>query len=164
MLLLYQFYLTKICVCHKPCPTRDETHDLQIVLPTTLMLLFFYTSSTLQARHIRIIFKLWGRSFCLSLLVSFYVAMKGIQFTQLRCHISFFSFIQFTTCFLSSWGWLLDSRRHRLFYLHIQNATHCLFEQWTSVDSSEAEVCLSISLLPWSHDHTDDNLGRVSCI
>ena len=37
------------------------------------------------------------------------VAMKGIKFTQLHCHIWFLCFIQFTTCFLSSRGRLLDS-------------------------------------------------------
>ena len=25
LLLLYQFWLAEICICHKPCPTRDET-------------------------------------------------------------------------------------------------------------------------------------------
>ena len=61
MLLLYQFWLTEICICCKPCPTRDKMHDLQIALPMTLTLPFFYTFGTLHARHIRAIFKLWGR-------------------------------------------------------------------------------------------------------
>ena len=33
------------------------------------------------------------------LFLSFGVAMKGIQFTKLRCHISFLSFTRFITCF-----------------------------------------------------------------
>ena len=63
MLLLYQFWLTEICKAH---PTRDEMHDLQIAFPMTLMLLFFYNSRTLRSRHIRVIFELWGRPYCLS--------------------------------------------------------------------------------------------------
>ena len=73
--------------------------------------------------------------------LSYGVAMKGIQFTQLRCHISFLSFIWLTTCFLSSRGQLLDSRKHRLFHLYIQHATHCHSEQQISVGSSETAVC-----------------------
>ena len=118
-------WLTRICICCKPHPTRDETRDLQIVLPTTLTLLFFHTYGALHVRHIHAIFKLWGRPFCSSLLclfLSFFVAMKGIQFTKLHCHISFFSFTRFTTCFLSSCGWLLNSCKCRLFCLHIQQA------------------------------------------
>ena len=140
MLLLYPFWLTEICICHKPHPTRDEMRDLQIALPMTLMLPFFYTSRTLHVSHIHAIFELWGRPFCLSLLVSFGVAMKGIQFTQLRWHISFLSFTRFTTCFLSSRGRLLNSHKHQRFHLHIQHATN-LFEWWTLVGSLEAVVC-----------------------
>ena len=83
------------------------------------------------------------------LFLSFFVAMKGIQFTQLRCHISFFLFIQFTTCFLCSHGRLLNSCKHQLFCLHIQHTSHCLFEQRIPVGSSETtfcRFCLSISL------------------
>ena len=150
MLLLYRFWLIEICICCKPCPTRDETRDLQIALPTT----FFYTSGNLHARHIRAIFELCS-SLCSSLLarhfsfLSFGVAMKGIQFTQLRCHISFLSFTRLTICFLSSRGRLLNSRKRRLFRRDIQLATRCLFERWTPVGSPEAAVCwfcLSISL------------------
>ena len=72
ILLLYWFWLTEICICCKPYPTRDKTHDLQIALPTTLMLLFFYASGTQHARHNCTIFELWGQPFCLSLLVSFF--------------------------------------------------------------------------------------------
>ena len=49
LLLLYQFWLAEICICHKPRPTRDETSDLQIALPNTLMLPFFF--SILPAFH-----------------------------------------------------------------------------------------------------------------
>ena len=72
MLLLHRFWLTEICTCLKPRPTRDEMRDLQIALPMTFMLLFFYTASPLHARHIYTIFELWGRPFCSSLLVSFF--------------------------------------------------------------------------------------------
>ena len=41
LLLLYQFWLAEICICHKPHPTRDKTCDLQIALPKMLMLPFF---------------------------------------------------------------------------------------------------------------------------
>ena len=150
LLLLYRFWLTEICICCKPHPTRDKMHDLQIELPTTLMLLFFYTSGTLHARHICAIFELWGRLFCSSLLFfSFGVATKGIQFTQLRCHISFLSFTWLTTCFLSSCGRLLKSCKRQLFCLHIQHATCYFFEWRTPVGPLEVAVCrfcLSISL------------------
>ena len=139
LLLLYWFWLTEICICHKLCPTRDETHDLQTAHPMTLMLPFFCTSSTLHTKHIRPIFELWGRPFCSSLLVffSFGGAMKGIPFTQLCCHISFLLFTWLITCFfLSSRGC-----KCRLFCLHIEHATRCLFEWRTPVGSSEASVC-----------------------
>ena len=51
----------------------------------------------------------------------------------------------------------LDSCERQLFCLRIQHATHCLFEQQTSVGSSEAAVCrfcLSISLHTHTHTHT----------
>ena len=90
-----------------PPETRHVTY--KTALPTTLVLPFFYTSGTLHARHIRAIFELLGRPFRL------YVAMKGIQFPQLRCHISFLLFTRLTTCFfLSSRGRLLNSHKRRL--------------------------------------------------
>ena len=55
LFLLYQFWLAEICICHKPCPTRDETHDLQIALSRMLMLLFF---SILPAFHMQDTFTL----------------------------------------------------------------------------------------------------------
>ena len=87
------------------------------------------------------------------LFLSFGVVMKGIQFTQLRCHISYLLFTWFTTCFLSSRGRLLNSCKCWLFCLHIQHDTHCLFEWQTPVGSSETAVCrfcLSISLHSFS--------------
>ena len=155
LLLLYQFWLTEICICRKPRPTRDETQDLQ----RTLMLPFFYTSGTPHARHIHASFELWDRLFCSSLLVSFFLlVLLWNEFTQLFCHISFLLFVQLTTCFLSSHGWLLDSCKHQLFCLHIQHATR-LFEQQTPVGSSEAAVCgfcLSISLQSTNHYLTEE--------
>ena len=62
-------WLTKICICCIPRPTGNETCDLQIALPMTLMLPFFCTSGT---RYIHAIFELQGRPFCSSLLVSFF--------------------------------------------------------------------------------------------
>ena len=114
--------------------------------------IFFYTSSTPHAKHICTSLELWDRPFCLSLLAFFHffgVAMKGIQFTQLCCHILFLLFARIITCFLSNRGRLLDSRKCWLYCQHIQHATRCLFEQWTLVGSLEAAVCgfyLSISL------------------
>ena len=62
------------------------------------------------------------------LFLSFGVAMKEIQFTQLHCHISFLLFTQLTTCFLSSCRQLLNSCKCWLFHLHIQHDTRCLFK------------------------------------
>ena len=78
------------------------------------------------------------------LFLSFGVAMKGIQFTQLRCHIS-----------------SLVHSVHHLFlfhpavydcWIHVNDstpATRGLFERWIPVGSSETAVCgfcLSVSL------------------
>ena len=132
LLLWYQFWLAEICICHKPRPTGDETRDLQIAPQGRSCFHFFYTSGTPHTRHIYACFELLGRPFRSSLLASFFlpfgVAMKGIHSTQLRCYISFLLFVRFTTCFSSSRGRLLDSHKHRLFCLHIQHATCCLFE------------------------------------
>ena len=95
----YSFYTSsnwpKFCICHKPHPTRGETHGLQIAPPRMLMLPFFYTSGTSHTRHACVRLELWGRPFRLSLLASFFlpfgVAMKGTHSTQLRCHISLLS-------------------------------------------------------------------------
>ena len=62
-----------------------------------------------------------GHFVCHFLFLSFGVVMKGIQFTQLRCHISFLLFTLFTTCFLSGRGRLLNSHKRWLFCLHIQH-------------------------------------------
>ena len=118
LLLLYQFWLAEICICHKPHPTRDETRDVQIALPRMLTLpFFFYTSGTPHARHIHTHFELWHRPFHSSLLTSFFLLVLLWK------------------------RWLLDSCKRRLFHRHIEHATHCLFERRTLVGSSEAAVC-----------------------
>ena len=137
MLLLYQFWLTEICLCRKPRPIRDEMSDLQIALPMTLMLPFFYTSGNLNARHLHHNQTEMGHFAHHFLFLSFGVAMKGIQFIQLHCRILFLSFTRFTTCFLSSCGRWLNSCKCWLFCLHIQHATR-LFEWWTPVGSLES--------------------------
>ena len=141
MILLYRHWLTEICICRKPRPTRNETRDLQIALPPMLMLSFsilpvLYTQDTFapfsnfEVGH-----------FARHLFLSFGVAMKRIQFTQLRCHISFLSFTRLTTCFFSNRWRFLNSRNRRLFCLHIQHVTRCLFECRNPVGSSKAAVC-----------------------
>ena len=132
---------------------RQDTWPTNCTPKDTHASVSFYTSGTPHARHNCARFELWGRPFYSSLLASFFlpfgVAMKGIQSTQLHCHISFLSFIQLITCFSSGRGRLLDSRKHRLFWLHIHHTTCCLFEWRTPVGSSEAVVrrfCLLISL------------------
>ena len=71
-------------------PIWDEMRGQQIALPTTLtlpffsVLLVFYTQDTFEPF---LNFKV-GHFAHHFLFLSFSVAMKGIQFTQLRCHIS----------------------------------------------------------------------------
>ena len=91
--------------------SQTLSHQKRAVLPTNCTpkdayaSVFFFPSVTPHARHIRASFEIWGRPFRLSLFASFFlpfgVAMKGIQSTQLRCHISFLSFIRLSTCFFS---------------------------------------------------------------
>ena len=127
-------YVTKPVLQH----TRHMTNKLHSQ-GRSCFRFFSYTSSTPHARHIRARFELCGRPFRSSLLASFFlpfgVAMKEIHSTQLRCHISFLSFVWLTTFFffLTSRGRLLDSRKRRLFCLHIQHITRCLFERRTPV-------------------------------
>ena len=86
LLLLYQLRLAEICICHKPW---DEMRDLQIALPGTLMLPFFlyFWYSARKTRS-----QLWGWPFIASFFLPFGVVLKGIQSTQLHCHILFLSF------------------------------------------------------------------------
>ena len=75
LLLLYQFWLGEICICHKTRPTRDKMHDLQIALPRTLMLPFF---SILPVLHTQDTFALvlnfeLGHFTCHFLLLSFFL-------------------------------------------------------------------------------------------
>ena len=146
MLLLYWFWLTEICSISPE--TRRVTYKLHSqwhscfhfsILPVLYTQDTFAPFSNFEVSHFA----------CHFLFLSFSVAMKGIQFTQLHCYISFLSFTQLTTYFLSSCGWLLNSCKRQLFHLHIQHATCCLFEWRTLVGSLEAVVCgfcLSISL------------------
>ena len=133
MLLLYWFWLTKICICHKPCPTRVEMRDQQIALPTTLMLLFFYASGTLHSRHICAIFELWGRPFCLSLLVSFFGCCYESNSIHTASLSHFISLVHLAHHLFFIQPWTVAE-----FRLHIQHATHCLFEWRTQVGLSEA--------------------------
>ena len=111
LLLLYRFWLTEICICRKPRPTRDETHDLQIALPMMFMLPFFYTSGTLPSKiHSR---QLRGKPFCSSLLVSFFrccYERNSIRTASLSHFISLVhSAHHLFFFFSSSRGRLLDS-------------------------------------------------------
>ena len=51
LLLLYQFWRTEICICHKSHPSRDEMRDLQIVPQGHSCFCFFLYSGTPHARH-----------------------------------------------------------------------------------------------------------------
>ena len=107
--------------------SQTSSHQRRYAWPTNCKdahaSVLIYTSDTPHARHICAHFELWGRPFHSLFLASFFlpftVAMKGIHSTQVCCHISFLSYIWLTTCFLSNWGRLLDSRKPRLFCLYI---------------------------------------------
>ena len=91
LLLLYQFRLAEICICLKPCFTRDVTRDQQILLPRMLMLLFFSILLLLpHARHICASFELWGRQFCSSLLASFFLLV--LLWKEFNSHIFIVTF------------------------------------------------------------------------
>ena len=151
MLLLYRFGLTEIFICSKPRLTRDETRDLQIVFLTTFTLLFFYTSGSLHASHIRAIFELCGWLFCSSLLVYFFRCLYERNLIHSASLSHFISLVHSVhqQFFLSSRGLLLKWRKRRLVRFHIQHVTRCLFERRIPVGSSEKAVsgfCLSLSL------------------
>ena len=123
-----------------PLKMRRITYKLHSQGHSCFCFCFFYTLGIPHTRHICTRFELWSRPFHLSL--------EGVQFTQLCCHISFFSFVRLIIYFLSRRGRLLNSCKCQLFCLHIHHTTH-LFERQTSVGLSEAAVCrfyLSISL------------------
>ena len=146
MLFLYRFWLTEIYICHKPCPAKDKMHDLQITLPMTLS--FFFTSGTLHTRYIRTIFRVWGRPFCSLLFVSFFRCCYERNSSHTASLSHFISLIH-SAHHLFFYPAMDNSHKRRLFHLHIQHTTHCLFEWRTPVSSSEAVVCgfcLSISL------------------
>ena len=108
-------------------------------------------------------FELWGRPFCLSLLVSFFwccYERNSIHTAPLSHFISLIHSAYHLFFFLSSHERLLNSRKYQLFCLHIQHGTGCLFERRTPVGSLEAAVCgfcLSISL------HKFNLLPRNEC-
>ena len=151
LLLLYQFWLAKICICHKPRPFRAKTRDLQIALPRTLMLPFFFFLyfwySTCKT-HLRL-FRTLRLAILLITSCFFLLVLLWKEFNSHNFVVTFHFSCSFSSppVFLSSQGRLLDSRKRWLFCLHIQYNTCCLFEWWTSVGSSEAVcgVCLLIS-------------------
>ena len=105
-----------------------------------------YTSGTLHAGHFCTHFQLWGRPFHSSLLAFFFLPSSWCCYEKNSFHTASFSCFISLVCsahhlFLSSRGQLLDSHKHWLFCLYIQQATHCLFEQRTLVSSSETAVC-----------------------
>ena len=134
--------------CHKFRPTRDEMRDQQITPPRTLMLPFFFFFF-LYFRHSRSKTRscLFWRPFA----SFFFLVLLWKEFI-LHSFVVTFHFSHLSSSppvFLSSWGWWLDLHKCRLFCLHIQHTTHCLFEWQTLVSWLEAAVCgfyLSISL------------------
>ena len=99
---------------------------------------FLYTSSTLHARYIHARFELWGRPFCLSLLASFFLlVLLWKEFIPHSFVVTFHFPPRLTIYSLSSQGRLLDSHKCRLFCLHIQHSTCCLFERRTTVSYSD---------------------------
>ena len=124
LFLSYQFWLAEICMCHKPRPTRDETRDLLIAPPRTLMLPFF---SILSAFHTHDTFALvlnfevghFARHF---LLLSLFLLL--LQWKEFISH----SFVVTFHCnpssgsppfFLSSWGQLM---------IHVDNGcSSCIY-------------------------------------
>ena len=72
LLLLYEFWLAEIYMCHKSCPARRDLWPTNCT-PKDTHASVFYTSGTPHARHVHAHFKLWGRPFCLSLLASFFL-------------------------------------------------------------------------------------------
>ena len=98
-------WLTEICIW-------DETWGLQIALPTTLTLLFFFVLLVLYTQDTFtpfLNFKVghFARHF---LFLSFGVAMKGIQFTQLCYHISslIHHLFYFYPAMYNCWIWSLE--------------------------------------------------------
>ena len=68
------------------------------MLPFLFFFLYFrYSTHQIHSHSFRIL--RWANWLVTSFFLSFCVAMKAIQFTQLHCHISFLSFVWLTTCF-----------------------------------------------------------------
>ena len=90
-------WLTEICKCCKPHPTRDETRDLQIAPQRRSCFRSFCTSGTQHTRYIRAIFEDQRRPFCSSLFVSFF----RCSYERNSIHTASLShFTRFTTCFI----------------------------------------------------------------
>ena len=144
LLILYCFWLTEICICRNPRPTRGETCDLKIALPMTLMLPFFYISSTLYTRHICASFKLWGRPFCLSLLVSFFRCCneKNSIHTTLLSH------------FIS-----LVHSAHYLFF--IQPGNGCWIHSGCSACIYSTLIIVSLNDEPWLAHWRQQSVGSA---
>ena len=75
----------KFAYVSNPVPPETRRVTYKLLSQWRSCFLFFFTSGTPHTRQF--------------MFLSFGVAMKGIQFTQLRCHISFLSFTWLTTCF-----------------------------------------------------------------
>ena len=123
LLLLYQFWLAEIYICHKPRPTRDETRDLQIALPRTLMFPFFFlfflyfrysTHKTRSFWTLRLAISLVTSCFFLS---SFWCCYERNSFltASLSHFISLVCPAHHLFFFYSAGDGLLDSRKRRLF-------------------------------------------------
>ena len=114
-----------------------------------LMLPFFYTSDILHMRHICAILELWGRPFWSSLLVSVFQCCYARNINSHSFVVTFHFFCSLGSPPVFIQPWTLNSRKCRLFRLHIQHATHYLF--WTTnpswlIRGSSLRILLSISL------------------
>ena len=155
----YSFYTSsdwlKFAYVTNPVPpeTRCMTyklHSQRHMLPFFSILLALHTQDTFT---LVLNFEV-GHFTCLFLLLSFFLlVLLWKEFLPHSFMVTFhFSCSPGSPPVLFSFGQgrLLDSRKCQLFCLHIQHATHCLFEWQTLVCSLEAVVygfCLSI-LLP----------------
>ena len=146
LFLFLSLSLSQIYICHKPrvtCTFKDAP------APGLFFFFFFsryfrYSKRKIQSRTfltLRSAISLVTSCFFFFLLV---LLSKELDSHSFRGHISFFSFIRLTTCFvffISRRGRLLDSRKHRLSRLHRQHVTRCLFERRNLVGSLDATVC-----------------------
>ena len=110
LLVLYQFWLADICTCHKPCPTRDESHDLQIALSRTLMLPFFFILPVLHTQNT-------------------FVLVSDFEAGHFACHFLFVSFFWF--CYERNSIHTAVSSSHFISLLHL--AHHLFFIQLETI-------------------------------